>query len=238
MNANGSKAMTKFHNIVGYKEIGVRTAFALFATAIGLALWPAAAAANFSPRTSITLSDYHAKAIPQVTRTLSQQAGERDIAKVTYKVPAGFGVATYNTRLESGEVLGEGWIKIATPPCIKASPLPVRFKIYYQEPYPYQIADGVKGIWALEDDLGDYVPYTLRGSKASGWTLSARIPQEDLTCAPLLAKAWTYRRSSVTHTPITTNPSTAGSYVFKSIFTSEITDQTVVRSQTVKITSG
>jgi hypothetical protein len=193
-----------------------------------------ASAGGFSPTTHFRLSSLHVGTPAGMFRTEREPGGQDGIKGMYYTAPPGYRLATFR-RLQNGEQLGSGTVTTSDQPfCNDVVQETVPFTISFEMPDIGQIQHGVNAIWRVDFAGGTSLEIFQRGSSKMGWLQYGEESSDDGTCPPARATIKIFRRSSVTKTPIITNPRRPGSYQFTTTFTSWSGDEATVR-QTVRI---
>lgn len=179
-----------------------------------------AGAADFSPTIEFSLSEYTVGANPELGVEVAQDMDEEELDLVQITVPAGFTLAT-DEQIPNGTQIGGGDISIHVGPrCRGLSPLSapanVDVRIVERDRTPGEVADGVVAIYVVDLRPVTEIPLMVKGSSASGYTLTGNVPQNPDTCPPFSFFATFFKTAA--GTPVILNPSSSGKYTFKARF--------------------
>ncbi len=183
--------------------------------ALGL-VGDAAIAAEFTPTARFSLSSTRVRANPELTIAVAQDQGEEELKSVVLRVARGFRLAK-DGRLQNGEQLGEGEISIHSGPrCagapVGSAPITVPVDIVERDRTEQEREQGVKAVYVVDLEPVTTIDLLVRGSARNGWTLSGKIPANDLTCPPFSFEATLFRTAEESRTKIIVNPAQAGRY--------------------------
>ncbi|MDP9069351.1 MAG: hypothetical protein M3N53_13540 [Actinomycetota bacterium] len=214
----------------------------LGALALVVAFPALAAAGDFSPEFSFTLSDTRVKANPQMTLKLAQENGEEELGHVTLKIPAGFKLPP-DAAVPNNDQIGTGSITIAAGPgCRPGAPLgdakapfTAPATLREQDRADDQADAGIYAVWVLDISGVTKVPLEIRGSKATGYTIDGDIPPNDNTCPPFSFEL-KVNSQTASGVPVLKNPRFTGGYKFVSTWTSADSPAVVTIPQRIKIT--
>ncbi|HJR44388.1 MAG TPA: hypothetical protein VJ927_02165 [Actinomycetota bacterium] len=223
---------------------------------LALALTAGAALAEYSPTLEFGLSDTKAKANPEITIKVAQEAGEEELGHVTLTIPKGFDLPS-DEEVAGGSLLGTADLAIdAGPGChpsaggapLKTSAPFSDRSIYEQDRDDAQADEGIHAVWVVDLQPVTTIPLEVTGSIAKGWKLDGDIPANDFTCPPLTFDGTifseTQTRTPVNPTdpageagvPILTNPAKPGKYVFGGTLSSATSPDVLTIKQVIKIT--
>lgn len=180
----------------------------------------AAGAADFTPSIEFSLSEYTVGANPELGVEVAQDTDEEELDFVQITVPAGFTLAA-DEQIPDGTQIGGGDISIHVGPrCRGFSPLSapanVDVRIVERDRTPGEVADGVVAIYVVDLRPVTEIPLKVKGSAATGYTLSGNVPQNPDTCPPFSFFARFFKTAA--GAPVLLNPSTGGTYTFKARF--------------------
>jgi hypothetical protein len=199
----------------------MRIPVALVAGALTLGLVaPNAAAADFTPTIKFSLSESTVGANPELLVDVAQDMGEEELDLVEITIPAGFTLAT-DEQIPNGTNIGSGTINIHVGPRCRgtgplSAPATTNVRIFEQDRTPTEVADGVVAIFVV-DILGvTRITLKVKGSSATGYTLSGNVPPNQDTCPPFSFAARFFKQAA--GKPVLLNPSSGGTYTFRARF--------------------
>jgi hypothetical protein len=222
----------------------------LMALTMAISLVAGVAHAEFNPKFTVELSNTKAKGNPEMTFHLDFSREDDEIGLFTGFIPKGFTIATdeqipetTNPRGEVGEVIGSGEIVIAAgPTCHPTFPakdprqtitIPATF---YERTRTDEEADaGVIAVWLLDLEPLNRVRLLVKGSPATGYTVSGAPSPSDFTCNPLVADL-TINATSESGVKIITNPAKAGKKKFMADISSQDSPDIAHFEQIITIT--
>lgn len=213
------------------------------AALMAVVLTAGAALADFSPQFSMELSDLKAKANPNMSFHMEFDAEDEEIGMFTAKMPAGFNIAAddaiaNDTEIGSGEITitagfscrpgPEGAIPVAAPVTVPAT-------FYEQDRTDAEADAGVHSVWLLDLEPLNRVRLLVTGSAKRGWTIAGAPDPSDNTCNPLTVDL-AINGVAADGTPVITNPTKPGKYVFNAEIASQDSAAVSKFKEVVKIT--
>jgi hypothetical protein len=211
---------------------------------LALALTAGAALAEYSPTLEFGLSDTKAKANPEISIKVAQEAGEEELGHVTLTIPKGFDLPS-DEEVENGDVLGTADLAIdAGPGCHpSAGGAPLKTSVPFndkeiveQDRDDEQTDEGIHAVWVVDLQPVTTIPLEVTGSIAKGWKLDGDIPANDFTCPPLTFDGTIFSTTATGGVPILTNPAKPGKYVFGGTLSSATSPDVMTIKQVIKIT--
>jgi hypothetical protein len=209
--------------------------------ALPLALVSSATAADFSPTMDFGLSTTKAKANPELTIDVEQDADEEELGHVTLMIPKGFKLPK-DDAIDNGDLLGSADLTIAAgPACGSDLPgsAPATFpdrQIKEQDRTDAQADSGVIAVWVVDLQPVTSIPLEVTGSSKKGYKLDGDIPANQWTCPPLAFNGVIFDKTTTGQVPILINPKKPGTYTFSGTFTSQESPTKKTIKQKVKIT--
>jgi hypothetical protein len=220
----------------------MRKAFVSLAAFLAVALMAGVAYADFSPQFTMALSDTKAKANPNLDFHMEFDADDEEIGLFTAFIPKGFNIAP-DEAIAQDDVIGGGEITITAGPGCRPGPegaIPLEAPVtvpadFLEKDRTDEEADsGVHSVWFLDLEPLNRVRLQVTGSAARGWTVSGAPDPSDNTCNPLIVDL-TINGKSASGTPVITNPTKPGKYVFRAEISSQDSPAVAKFTQAVKI---
>jgi hypothetical protein len=213
------------------------------AALMAVVLTAGAALADFSPEFTMELSDLKASANPNMSFHMEFDAEDEEIGMFTAKMPAGFNVAPDDAIANDTEI-GSGSVTITAGPACRPGPegaIPVSAPVtvpatFLEKDRTDAEADaGVHSVWFLNLEPANRVRLLVTGSAKRGWTVAGAPDPSDNTCNPLIVDL-TINGVAEDGTPVITNPTKPGKYVFNAEIASQDSAAVSKFKQPVKIT--
>ena len=215
----------------------------LMALTLAISLVAGVARAEFTPKFSVELDNTKVGGNPAMTFHLEFDEEDDEIGLFTGFIPKGFTIAT-DEQIPNDEEIGSGVIQIRAgfdcrPGPEGAIPVGANATIpatFYEKGVTDDEADsGVIAVWLLDLEPLNRVRLLVKGSPATGYSISGAPTPSDNTCNPLIADL-TIDAQSESGVPIMTNPTKAGKKVFKAEITSQDSPDVATFTQAITIT--
>ena len=222
----------------------------VMALTLVMSLVAGVAQAEFTPSFTVSLDNTKVKGNPAMTFHLEFDREDDEIGLFTGFIPRGFNIASDEQippvmvgNRERGEEIGDGTIQIAAgPPCHPSSPVKdprqtvtIAATFYERTRTDEEVDAGVHAVWLLDLEPLNRVRLLVKGSVATGWTVSGAPTPSDHTCNPLIADL-TINAQSESGVPILTNPKRAGKKKFMADITSQDSPDVAHFEQIITIT--
>jgi hypothetical protein len=216
----------------------------LMALTLAISLVAGVAHAEFTPKFSVELDNTKVKGNPSMTFHLEFDAEDDEIGLFTGYIPKGFTIAT-DEQIPDDEEIGSGTINIRAGldcrpgpegaiPLGASATVPASF--YERARTDEEIDAGVVAVWFLDlEHLQNRVRLLVKGSPATGYTVSGAPTPSDNTCNPLIADL-TINAQSESGVPIVTNPKKAGKKKFMADIASQDSPDIAHFEQVIVIT--
>lgn len=200
----------------------------LMALTLAISLVAGVAHAEFTPKFTVSLDNTKVKGNPAMTFHLEFDAEDEEIGLFTGFIPKGFTIAT-DEQIPDDEAIGSGEVMIRAGFDCRPGPegaIPVGAEVtipatfYEKARTDEEIDAGVIAVWLLDLEPANRVRLLVKGSPATGYTVSGAPTPSDNTCNPLTADL-TIDAQSESGVPIVTNPKKAGKKKFMADITSQ-----------------
>jgi hypothetical protein len=198
------------------------------ALTLAISLVAGVAHAEFTPKFTVSLDNTKVKGNPAMTFHLEFDAEDEEIGLFTGFIPKGFTIAT-DEQIPDDEAIGSGEVMIRAGFDCRPGPegaIPVGAEVtipatfYEKARTDEEIDAGVIAVWLLDLEPANRVRLLVKGSPATGYTVSGAPTPSDNTCNPLTADL-TIDAQSESGVPIVTNPKKAGKKKFMADITSQ-----------------
>ncbi len=215
----------------------------LIALTLAISLVAGVAHAEFTPKFSVKLDDTTVNGNPAMTFHLEFDEDDEEIGLFTGFIPKGFTIAT-DEEIPNDEEIGSGVIQIRAGFDCRPGPegqIPVGANVtvpatfYERDRTDEEIDSGVTAVWFLDLEPLNRVRLLVKGSPATGYSISGAPTPSDNTCNPLTADL-TINAQSESGVPIMTNPAKAGKKVFKAEISSQDSAAVAKFKQAITIT--
>ena len=224
----------------------------LMALTLAISLVAGVAHADFTPKFTVALDDTKVGGNPSLNFLLEFDAEDEEIGLFTGYIPKGLTIATDEQipdvdnpgPLPDGEEIGSGEITIRAGFDCRPGPegaIPVGTEVtipatfYERARTDEEIDSGVVAVWFLDIEPANRVRLLVKGSPATGYTISGAPTPSDNTCNPLTADL-TINAQSESGVPILTNPVKAGKKKFMADISSQDSPEVAHFEQLIVIT--